>query len=121
MLIQSRCNAAPGILLVEEWNEDGQPRGGGGEKSTCGTPQGGVISPLLANLYMNRFFQTYNAIRVADPITIGLVIGGVTLISSAIAAILRPWRKSDGVNLGKPTYDRLGIAIVFRRWRPRSR
>jgi hypothetical protein len=66
-------------------------------------------------------FQTYNAIRVADPITIGLVIGGVTLISYAIAAVLSPWRKSDGVSLGKPTYDRLGIAIVFRRWRPRSR
>jgi len=29
----------------------------GGKKTTCGTPQGGVISPLLANLYMNRFLK----------------------------------------------------------------
>jgi RNA-directed DNA polymerase len=29
----------------------------GGKKSTCGTPQGGVISPLLANLYINRFLK----------------------------------------------------------------
>ena len=29
--------------------------GGGG--SSCGTPQGGVASPLLANLYMNRFLK----------------------------------------------------------------
>lgn len=26
---------------------------GGGKKTTCGTPQGGVISPLLSNIYLN--------------------------------------------------------------------
>jgi RNA-directed DNA polymerase len=29
----------------------------GGRKNACGTPQGGVISPLLANVYMNRFLK----------------------------------------------------------------
>ena len=29
----------------------------GGKQNTRGTPQGGVISPLLANLYMNRFLK----------------------------------------------------------------
>ena len=29
----------------------------GGKSSKRGTPQGGVISPLLANLYMNRFLK----------------------------------------------------------------
>ena len=42
---------------VEERDQDGKRRMSGGRKTTCGTPQGGVISPLLANLYMNRFLK----------------------------------------------------------------
>jgi RNA-directed DNA polymerase len=46
---------------VEESNDDGIRRLTGGKGSTCGTPQGGVISPLLANLYMNRFLKHWRA------------------------------------------------------------
>jgi RNA-directed DNA polymerase len=42
---------------VEERDADGTRRMTGGQNSRRGTPQGGVISPLLANLYMNRFLK----------------------------------------------------------------
>lgn len=42
---------------VEERDENGKRRMTGGKKSRCGTPQGGVISPTLANLYMNRYLK----------------------------------------------------------------
>jgi RNA-directed DNA polymerase len=31
----------------------------GGKRATRGTPQGGVVSPLLANVYMNRYLKVF--------------------------------------------------------------
>jgi RNA-directed DNA polymerase len=44
---------------VEETDERGNRRMRGGKGSRMGTPQGGVISPLLANIYMNRFLRVF--------------------------------------------------------------
>jgi RNA-directed DNA polymerase len=46
-------------VAVEERDEGGNRRMSGGRGSTKGTPQGGVISPLLANIYMNRFLRAW--------------------------------------------------------------
>lgn len=48
---------------VEETDRDGTRRQTGGKKSSCGTPQGGIISPLLASVYMNRFLKYW---RITD-------------------------------------------------------
>ena len=48
---------------VEERDRDGKRQMSGGRKSKRGVPQGGVISPLLANLYVNRFLKFW---RIAE-------------------------------------------------------
>src|SRR3974390_1189173 len=42
---------------IEERDGDGKRRIIGGKRNKLGTPQGGVASPLLANIYMNRFLK----------------------------------------------------------------
>ena len=42
---------------IEERDRDGTRRMRGGKRNRHGTPQGGVVSPMLANIYMNRFLK----------------------------------------------------------------
>lgn len=44
---------------VEVTDDKGRRRRHGGKKSKQGTPQGGVISPLFANIYMNRYLRAW--------------------------------------------------------------
>jgi RNA-directed DNA polymerase len=48
---------------VEERDETGKKRLTGGKDNDRGTPQGGVISPALANLYMNRMLKGFRQTR----------------------------------------------------------
>jgi RNA-directed DNA polymerase len=45
---------------VEERDGKGNRRMTGGKKSKRGTPQGGVVSPLLANIYINRLLRHWS-------------------------------------------------------------
>lgn len=53
------------LRLIKQWlkvpvrtnDKNGKGCTTGGRGSRSGTPQGGVVSPLLANLYMNRFLK----------------------------------------------------------------
>lgn len=44
---------------VVERDAAGRVRSSGGRGHTLGTPQGGVVSPLLANVYFNRFLRAW--------------------------------------------------------------
>jgi RNA-directed DNA polymerase len=51
---------------VEERDERGGRRLTGGKKTNRGTPQGGVISPLLANIYIHRFIKAFRMHRLGE-------------------------------------------------------
>ena len=57
---------------VEEVDEKGNQRMTGGKKSKRGTPQGGVVSPLLANLYMNRLLRHWR--KTGVPQRLGQIV-----------------------------------------------
>ena len=50
-------------VAVEERDKEGNRRMSGGKDNDRGTPQGGVVSPLLANLYMNRMLKGWRQTR----------------------------------------------------------
>ena len=58
---------------VEEREGDGKRRMSGGKHSTSGTPQGGVASPLLANIYMNRFLKHWRLTGRGDALRAHIV------------------------------------------------
>lgn len=47
--------------MIDKWLKAGVMDGGKLQKSTIGTPQGGVISPLLANIYLHYVLDTWFA------------------------------------------------------------
>lgn len=51
---------------VEERDGRGRPIRSGGKRNNRGTPQGGVISPLLANIYMHRYLRAWRERGMGD-------------------------------------------------------
>ena len=87
---------------VEESDDGGKRRLTGGKSSTCGTPQGGVISPLLANLYMNRFLKHWRATRRGEAYQARIVAyaDDFVIVSRKSAAEALAWTRQVMIKLG---------------------
>jgi len=87
---------------VEEQDGEGGRRMGGGRKQTRGTPQGGVISPLLANLYMNRFLKHWRQRDCGRTFQAHVVsyADDFVILSRGHAAQARAWAKTTLTKLG---------------------
>ena len=117
-------------VVVEE-DEQGTRRTTGGKKAKRGTPQGGVISPLLANIYLHSFdrmFLTYcrttglaaHLVRYCDDFVI-LMRGGVEETLVKVKEVLGRMEltlneeKSRVVDAREEGFNFLGFSFCRRR------
>ncbi len=117
---------------VEERDENGKRRLTGGRTATCGTPQGGVISPLLANLYMNRFLKCWRIARRGEVFRAHIVnyADDFVILSRGHATEAMEWtrgvmgrigltlkgRKTSIKQVWQESFDFLGYTFGVRYW-----
>jgi RNA-directed DNA polymerase len=89
---------------IEETHGDGEGRRrvSAGKGSTRGTPQGGVASPMLANLYMNRFLKHWRTTGRGEAFRAHVVsyADDFVILSRGHAAEALAWTKAVMTELG---------------------
>jgi RNA-directed DNA polymerase len=92
---------------VEERDEKGNRRMTGGRRRSRGTPQGGVASPLLANLYMNRFLKYWRITGRGKAFQAQVVnyADDFVILTHRHAAEARDWTRQVMLRLGLTLND----------------
>ena len=87
---------------VEERDGDGKRRMSGGKSNKRGTPQGGVASPLLSNIYMNRFLKHWRLTGRGEAFHAHVVsyADDFVILSRGHAAEALAWTKAVMTKLG---------------------
>jgi RNA-directed DNA polymerase len=117
-------------------DSDGKRRIVGGKKSKLGTPQGGVASPLLANIYMNRFLKNWRLSGRDEAFRAHVVsyADDFVILSRGCAAEALAWTKAVMPKLGltlnesktslkdarRERFDFLGYCVLQRHIERRS-
>ena len=90
---------------VEERTGTGGKRLTGGKGSKHGTPQGGVISPLLANIYMNRFLKYWRLHGLGQRLRARVVVYADDLV------ILSRKHAGEAHEVLKDVMTRIGLTV----------
>jgi len=90
---------------VEERDEKGKKRLTGGKDNDRGTPQGGVISPLLANLYMNRMLKGWRQTGRGEQFRAQIVSYADDFV------ILSRGKAKEALGWTRGTLERLGLTL----------
>ncbi len=118
---------------VEETDGAGRRRMTGGKRGTRGTPQGGIVSPLLANLYMNRFLKYWRMAGQGQKLRARVIVyaDDFVILSRNQAVEARGWTqavmsrlgltlneaKTTVVNARREQFDFLGYTFGPQRFR----
>ena len=110
--VERRVSDVHVLGLIRKWlkvpveiREGGKHRLSGGKGHSRGTPQGGVISPLLANIYMNRFLRAWREEGKGDELRARIVSYADDFV------ILSRAQASEALDWSRETLTRMGLAL----------
>jgi RNA-directed DNA polymerase len=90
---------------VEERDENGKRRMTGGKDNDRGTPQGGVVSPALANLYMNRMLKGWRQTKRGEQFRAHIVDYADDFV------ILSRGKAQEALEWTRGVVERLGLTL----------